>query len=147
MAKSTNASIKALEHRYARQTGCQEADAAQILALVRQQDPAAIAAYTETVRALAYGLVSITNIMNPDVLVFAGRLTEGGNLFTETLWQVFRQRLMPEQIRHMRLEISRQTVDPMLLGAGIGAFTNMLEMPTKYFATNTNQLSGGTNNG
>ena len=141
------ASTKALERRYAQHTGCQEADAARILALVRQKDATATAAYTETVRALAYGLVSITNIINPDVLVFAGRLTEGGGLFSETLWEVFRQRLMPEQIRRMRLEISKQKVDPMLLGAGIGAFTNMLEMPTKYFATNTNQLSGGTTNG
>lgn len=127
------ASTKALERRYGKQTGKTGLDAARILALVRQKDPEAVSVYRETVRTLACGLVSVINIINPETIVFAGRLTEGGAAFLETVRDVLRQRLMPEQIRHMSLEISAQKVDPMLLGAGIGAFTNMLETPTTYF--------------
>ena len=130
------ASTKALKQRYEGLTGIRGLGTSQILALVRQKEPAATQAYRETVRALACGLVSVTNIINPDTIVFAGRLTEGGGMFLETVEEVFRQRLMPEQRKHMNLEISAQQVDPMLLGAGIGAFANMLETPTVYFGNN-----------
>ena len=140
------ASIKALEKRYRERTG-RMLDAEQILKEARQQEPEAAEAYQETVRALACGLVSVINVINPDTIVFSGRLTRGGPLFLKTLKEVLRQRLMPEQIRHMELEVCGETPDPMLLGAGIAAFTNMLENPSIYFETNKEHIIGGTENG
>lgn len=133
------ASTKALQRRYEEETGI-SSDVADILQKVRGGVAEAEKAYEETVNALACGLVSIVNVINPDAIVFSGRLAEGGRLFLSTVREVFRQRLMPDQIQQMTLEVSRLPVDPMLLGAGIVAFRNMLETPSYYFGINENKI-------
>lgn len=139
------ASTRAMEYRYFQHSGIR-LDTARILELVRMQDPDASAAYIQTIQALACGLVNITNIVNPDAVVFSGRLSEGGPLFLSTIKDVLHRRLMPEQIRNMTLRISRQPIDPMLLGAAVIAFDNMLQTPSTYFFTNKaiKKHTGGT---
>lgn len=128
------ASTVALERQYKQATGL-ALEAEKILKLVRAGEAEAECIYRNTVVALACGLVSVIHIINPDAILFAGRLTEGGQLFLKTVKEVLQQRLMREQMENMTLGISQQPVDPMLLGAGIVAFQNMLEKPSVYFGT------------
>lgn len=138
------ASTKALQRSYRELTGS-SAQAEEILLRVRQQEPEALTAYSKTVYALACGLVGIVNIINPDTMVFSGRLTQGGPAFLQIVEDVFRQRLMEEQTARLELRISDLETDPMLLGAGIAAFTCMLETPSIFFDQNKTAIeTGGT---
>ena len=126
------ASTGALERQYEQQTG-ESLTAGRIIKQARDGEQEAANVYRNTVQALACGLVSVINIIDPDAIIFSGRLTEGGKLFLKTVKEVFQQRLMSDQNRRLTLAVSKQSVDPMLLGAGIVAFQNMLETPSEYF--------------
>lgn len=129
------ASNKALCREYQERTG-QTLKVRQIVALVREDDPVAREVYEKTIYALSCGLVNIINIINPDTIVFSGRLTAGGTLFMQTMKTVLQQRLMPDQMERLTLRVSDPEEDPMLLGAGIIAFTSLLETPSAFFNLN-----------
>ncbi len=107
--------------------------ASRILELVRQGDPIACRAYKKTVGYLCFGLVGSINTLNPDTIVFADRMINGGDLFLETANATFRQYLMPEIFDKLRVKICDLDGDPMLLGASVAAYDQMLETPSKYF--------------
>ena len=73
------------------------------------------------------------NTLNPNVVVFSDRLVNGGELFLETARQTFRQYLMPEIYENLRVKICTLDGDPMLLGASVLAFNQMLQTPSAYF--------------
>lgn len=111
------------------------ARAKEILALVRAGDPAACRAYRKTVAFLCFGVVGMINALNPDTVVFADKIVNGGNLFLEVASQTFRQYLMPEYYDRLRIKVCTLNGDPMLLGASVLAFDQMLQTPSAYFQT------------
>lgn len=115
----------------------------EILAFVRSGDPLACGVYKKTVSYLAFGAVGIINSFNPGYVVFADRLTYGGELFIETVMDTLRQYLMPEQMESMEVRTSSfPAEDPTLLGASVMAFDNMLNTPSLYFKS-SRQSTGG----
>lgn len=111
------------------------ARAKEILALVRAGDPVACRAYRKTVSFLCFGVVGMINALNPDTVVFADKIVNGGDLFLEVANQTFRQYLMPEYYDRLRIKVCTLDGDPMLLGASVLAFDQMLQTPSAYFQT------------
>ena len=105
----------------------------QILDLVRQEDPVACRAYQKTVGYLCFGLVGSINTLNPDTIVFADRMINGGDLFLKAANATFKQYLMPEIFNRLHVKICDLEGDPMLLGASVLAYDYMLQTPSKYF--------------
>lgn len=141
------ASLRALERRYAGMEGMPQISGEEIIHRAVRGEPEACDAYTATVHALGCGIVGVANIINPDTIVFSGRMTLGGSLFINTVRDVLQQRLRLEQMEQLTLRISTIPGDPMLLGAGITAFTNMLETPTIFFDRQISTVTGGDYNG
>lgn len=104
-----------------------------ILALVRAGDPAARRAYSKTVAYLCFGVVGIINALNPDTVVFADKIVNGGDLFLEVANQTFKQYLMPEYYDRLHIKVCSLDGDPMLLGASVLAYDHMLLTPSTYF--------------
>lgn len=113
-----------------------DVNAERILEMVREGDPVARRAYRKTVAYLCFGLVGMINTLNPKAVVFSDRLVDGGELFLETARQTFQQYLMPEIYENLRVKVCTLNGDPMLLGASVLAFNQMLQTPSAYFQRN-----------
>lgn len=110
-----------------------DANANDILSLVRTGDEIACRAYSKTVSYLCFGTVGMINTLNPDTVVFADKIVKGGDLFLKVANQVFKQYLMPEYYNHLNIKICTLSDDPMLLGASVLAFDHMLYTPSIHF--------------
>ena len=106
-----------------------------ILALVRAGDPFARRVYSKTVSYLCMGIVGIINTLNPATVVFGDRITQGGEYFLEIADRIFKQYLMPEYYDRLRIRICTLDGDPLLLGASVLAYDQMLQTPSVYFQT------------
>ncbi len=100
---------------------------------MRRGDPAAVDAYRRVVSHLAFGVAGLINTLNPDCVVFADRMTLGGDVFLDTMRSVLKRRLMPEIFSSLRLSVNSLPGDPMLLGAGVVALDNLLKRPSGAF--------------
>ena len=130
------ASSEALKEAYALTRlaqGGEAPDAGEVLRLVRSGDPAARDAYRRVVSHLAFGVVGLINALNPDCVVFADRMVEGGDAFLETADEVLRRHLMPEVYRQLKVSVNRLPGDPMLLGASVVALDSLLMRPSGVF--------------
>ncbi len=107
--------------------------AGEILALVREGDVAARRAYSKTVSYLCFGVVGMINTFNPATVVFADKITEGGNLFLQVADRTFREYLMPEIYDRLQVRVCTLEGDPMLMGASVLAYDQMLQAPSVYF--------------
>lgn len=112
-----------------------DTSAGEIMALVREGDAVARRAYSKTVAYLCFGVVSMINTFNPATVVFADKIIEGGNLFLQVADQTFRQYLMPEIYNGLNIRVCALEGDPMLLGASVLAYDQMLRTPSAYFRT------------
>ncbi len=112
-----------------------DTSAGEIMALAREGDAAARRAYSKTVAYLCFGVVGMINTFNPATVVFADKIIEGGNLFLQVADQTFRQYLMPEIYNGLNIRVCALEEDPMLLGASVLAYDQMLRTPSAYFRT------------
>lgn len=112
-----------------------DTSAGEIMALVREGDAVARRAYSKTVAYLCFGVVGMINTFNPATVVFADKIIEGGNLFLQVADQTFRQYLMPEIYNSLNIRVCALEGDPMLLGASVLAYDQMLRTPSAYFRT------------
>jgi predicted NBD/HSP70 family sugar kinase len=130
------ASSEALRATYAQASlsaGGDAPSASEILRRVRGGEAAARDAYRRVVGQLAFGVVGLINALNPDCVVFADRMVEGGELFLETVEGVLCRHLMPEVYRALKVSVNRLPGDPMLLGAGVAALDRLLDRPSGAF--------------
>jgi predicted NBD/HSP70 family sugar kinase len=130
------ASSEALKQAYALTRllgGGESPGTGEILARVRAGEPAARDAYRRVVGHLAFGVVGLINALNPDCVVFADRMVEGGDLFLETVDAVLRRHLMPEVYALLKVSVNRLPGDPMLLGASVAALDSLLVRPSGTF--------------
>ena len=137
------ASSEALKEAYAltRLTeGGESPGVDEILRRVRSGEGAAREAYRRVAGHLAFGVCGLINALNPDSVVFADRLVEGGGgFFLEVADGVLRRHLMPEVYGALKVSVNRLPGDPMLLGASVVALDNLLLRPTGAFGQ-----AGGT---
>ena len=98
-----------------------------ILKKVRQGDPLACEIYRNIVRYLAFGTVSLINMFDPDQVIFADKITEGGSLFLETVHEIFRMHLMPDLYINLKVKTSSIQKDPIMLGTSVLVYNCILE--------------------
>lgn len=109
------------------------AKAPQICEKVRAGEKLASKVYTSVVRFLAFGTVGLINILNPERIIFADKITEGGELFIQIVNDTLKEYLMPELYEKLVVEISSLQGDPIMSGAGILVFDRMLEERCNVF--------------
>ena len=119
-------STNALEKRYCDKTGSR-LSSSRIFELVREGDSAAKEVYAETINYLSFGCASLINILNPEAVIFADKITEGGDFFLSEVRSSLKRFLMPELSGKIRVDISRFEIDPTMIGAGVLVLDRMLE--------------------
>jgi N-acetylglucosamine repressor len=129
------ASTVALEREYQKEvfeTGGSQfppLDAPAICALVRGGDTVARRAFARTCTYLAFGTVSLINLLCPEIVVFDDRITEGGPYFLEVVNETLKRHLLPGVFNNLQTSVSTLKDDAVLLGAGALAFEQLLVYP------------------
>ena len=136
------ASTVALERQYQKElfeTGNECAvplEAPAICKLVREGDPIARLAFTRVCTYLAFGTVSLINLLCPETVVFDDRITDGGPFFLEVINDTLKKHLLPSVFNHLQVNVSTLREDAVLLGAGALAFEQVLEYPDQITQEN-----------
>lgn len=136
------ASTVALERQYQKElfeTGndyVAPLDAPAICKLVREGDTVARLAFTRVCTYLAFGTVSLINLLCPETVVFDDRITDGGPFFLEVINDTLKKHLLPSVFNHLQVNVSTLKEDAVLLGAGALAFEQVLEYPDQIMEQN-----------
>ena len=107
------------------------------LELSRRNDPIARPIYERAVSQLAFGLVGFVNTLNPNAVILADPITNGGETFLPIVQDVFHKYLLPQIAERLHVDICRLHSDPMLLGASVVLFEKLIEQPTMVFGKHT----------
>lgn len=111
--------------------------AEDILARVRNNsDPIAVKSYDRIVSNLGFGIVGIINVINPDLIIFADRIIEGGERFLKVMDRTLKRYLLPDAYDNLTITTSTLQHDSSLIGAGVFAFEYLLQTPSAYFRSN-----------
>lgn len=124
------ASYNALEAKYLKATGDTGISIDELFSTIDHGDETALKLYREVVEKLAAGVVSLANIVDPQLIVFTHLLTKPGKLFVDTVDKVFKKRMMPELYSKLKFRLCTIPGDPVLCGAALMAFDRMIE---EYF--------------
>nr|WP_144927447.1 ROK family protein [Paenibacillus bovis] len=88
------ASTGALVRHYTRISGNDSANGKEIMDLVKKQDPHAKEAYDRFLNYLSTGLVNITHLYNPDVIIIGGGITAQGKSLLEDIQEKYQHKVM-----------------------------------------------------
>lgn len=127
------ASSIALEREYQKelfeenQGSAHLAPAAEIYALVRQGDAIARRAFARVCKYLAFGTVSLINLLGPETVVFDDRITQGGPYFLEKIKETLKQHLLAGIYENLVVDVSSLGEDAVLIGASALAFERILD--------------------
>ena len=83
----TLASASAIARRYSERSGRPVAGAADVASLVASSDPIAVRIWDEALDALADALVTVTTLLDPEIIVLGGGLSHAGALLSAPLQQ------------------------------------------------------------
>lgn len=100
-----------------------------VLALARQQDPAARAVIERAGRALGTALSNAISLLNPEIVILGGDLIGAEDVLLPIIWDQIQRQTLPEALRGVRMAVSGLGLDIRLKGAASLAFRNMLYDP------------------
>lgn len=103
------------------------------LALSRENDPIARSIYETAVSQLAFGLVGFINTLTPSAVVFSDPITTGSDSFLKITKKTFKKYLMPQIYDKLVVNTCSLDNDPMLLGASVVAFEQLIQKPSIIF--------------
>jgi len=86
----------------------------------------------ETAKYIGYGCVNLINTYNPDIIIIGDVVSQGGDLLMPTIWEVVKQRVIPELYNSVKIKISDLKIDTTLYGAAATATNKVLQLPSKF---------------
>lgn len=107
--------------------------ATEIIALAKDGDAVAQQAYLKIINFLARGTVGLINVLNPDVVIFADKISEGGEFFLDNITEMIKKYSLPGVADRIEVDLSTFPVDPTMLGASVLVLENMLEKSCEVF--------------
>ncbi len=82
------------------------------------EDPAVKMAVTRSAEYIGYGVVSLLNVFNPELVVLGGGVVEAlGDTYVELVRKVVKKRVFKIALRNVRIEAARLKDDSAVLGA------------------------------
>ncbi len=80
---------------------------------------------------LGYGLINAIYAYNPDMIVLSREFAQAGDLYLNAVKEVLQARLLPIIYNELRIEFSKLTHDPVLMGA-VALVTDFIFMNPSY---------------
>jgi len=95
-------------------------------------DSLAIQLVQYTGRYIGYGIVTIINAYNPDVVIVSDIMARGGKVLLSAIKSVVKERVIPELSSHVEIKLSSFSIDPVLYGAAALAIDRVLTLPSVF---------------
>lgn len=112
------------------QKGC---DFGEIAEAVKKGDKLAISEYKKACEMLAVGVVSIINILNPDIVVIGDEMsTVAPDILLESVYGILESRILPVILENMTVVVGKENTDKILAGASIVATEEILKTPLLF---------------
>jgi predicted NBD/HSP70 family sugar kinase len=109
-------------------------DCNAIFEAARAGNQKALDVVRETAEYIGYGCVTLINGYNPDIIIIGDVVSQGGDLLMPTIYEVVKQRVIPELHTRVQIKISNLKVDPTLYGAAAIATNKVLQLPSMFSA-------------
>jgi Transcriptional regulator/sugar kinase len=88
-------------------------------------------------RYIGYGIVTIINAYNPDVVILSDIMARGGEVLLSTVKSVVKERVISELSSHVEIKLSSFSIDPILYGAAALATDRVLTLPSIFLNNST----------
>lgn len=110
--------------------GC---DFGEIAEAVKKGDKLAVSEYKKACEMLAVGVVSIINVLNPDIVVIGDEMsTVDSNILLESVNSILKTRILPVILENMTIVVGKENTDKILAGASIVATEEILKTPLLF---------------
>jgi predicted NBD/HSP70 family sugar kinase len=103
-----------------------------IFSSAKAGDKLSIGLVTDAALYIGYGVVTLINAYNPDIIVIGDIMTLGGELVLDTVKSVVKERVIPELQNHTEIKLSNFSIDPILYGAAALATDEVIKLPSAF---------------
>jgi predicted NBD/HSP70 family sugar kinase len=101
----------------------------EVFERARQKDPVALAVLNRAAEALGSALASLTNLMNPELIILGGDLVGGADVLLHRIVEHLNRRAIPDFLEGLQVRVSSLGPDIGLMGAASLAFRSSLLDP------------------
>ena len=133
---SANALIKKMQQRapdfFSEEQKSSGSACNKIFEAARAGDEKALEVVQEIAEYIGYGCVTLINGYNPDIIAIGDVVSQGGDLILPVIWDVVKQRTIPELHSRVQIGISALKIDPTLYGAAAIATDKVLSLPSAF---------------
>jgi glucokinase len=103
-----------------------EVNGEAIMKLVNDGDKLAVEVYNKFIDSIATGIVSVTHLLDPGLIVIGGGISSQGKAFFEELNNRFRKRVIKDYVNNTNIVQAQLENDAGILGACYMALKNIL---------------------
>lgn len=111
---------------------CYKITADEIFNAARQGDELALKLVKRAGKYIGYGIVTIVNAYDPDVVVVGNLMANGGELILKEAKAVVKERVLESIYENLDIVLSDFSTDPILYGAAAVAIDHFLKHPFTY---------------
>ena len=104
----------------------------RIFDAARAGDKKALKLVEEIAEYLGYGCVTLINAYDPEIIVIGDSIAAADELLLPTINKIVKERTLEAISSHVKIEISKLSIDPTLYGAAAIATDRVLRKPSEY---------------
>lgn len=90
-----------------------------VIDCAKEADPVAKRVFDEYVKGLAYGIVSIINILDPEIIVLGGGVSNAGKFLLDSVREEVEKLVFIKAMPHALIELARLGSDAGIIGAAM----------------------------
>ncbi len=104
----------------------------EILAAYKEGDGLAVAVVDQAARYLGYALASLTNVLNPGLIILGDEMSAAGEGYLRKVREAMGERVTPTVRESTELSLSSVEGNPFLLGIGHAVVENCIKTPEVF---------------
>jgi len=113
-----------------------ESTIADILEAYRKNDELALKTVNRAARYLGYGLVNITNIINPGIIIIGDEMSKAGEKYLNEIIKTIKKRIQESVFKNLQIRLSKFEEDTALIGVSYLVINESIKKP-EIFISNT----------
>lgn len=105
---------------------------ADVIAAYHAEDMLAVRVVNESAKCLGFALASLTNIINPGMVIIGDEMSKAGEKYLEQIIAGVRERVMPIVFENTEIVLSKFVVDPAQQGVIHMVMNELMEEPISF---------------
>ena len=119
-------------HRESKLAGYKKLRYEDVFTAMKEGDALATGLVHEAARYLGYGVVTLVNAYNPNIVVISDIMTQGGEQMLEWIRETVKSRIIPQLYENLEICFDDSETDPVLYGAAALVIDKFLLKPGQF---------------